>query len=146
VLCGLGTLAPGASATVTVTVSLAQPGDAVNRADVGTSTAGDGHGNNTAEVHTSVAVVPDTTPPGGAISAPKQSLGKVLSKGLKVEVNCNEACFADLGLATKLPKPKKLTSVGKASVELDSAGSRKVRIKIDGTARRRLSDAKKAKF
>ncbi|MDX6582539.1 MAG: hypothetical protein QOI10_1723 [Solirubrobacterales bacterium] len=48
--CVIGTLAPGASATIKIAAKLKETGTVFNRVDVSTTTPGDGHSNNLTEV------------------------------------------------------------------------------------------------
>lgn len=136
VSCSLGTLAAGATATVTIKAKLSEVGAAVNRIDVATTTPGDGRGNNTAEVATNVGK--DNVAPKVKLKIHRSSLHKLLAKGLKVRVKCSEACFAQLKLGSKSPKLKK---AGGATAEMGRAARRTVTVKLNRAAHRALAGA-----
>jgi hypothetical protein len=85
----------------------------------------------------------DKKPPKAKIKAGKQKLEKVLSKGLKLQLSCNEACFAEVSASLKSPKLKK---AGSGSAELSKSGKRTLIVKLDQAARKALANASSATF
>jgi hypothetical protein len=83
----------------------------------------------------------DTTRPKVKMKSSKESLEKVLSKGLKLQVQCNEACFVEISVGSKSPK---LKTAGEGSVEMRGAGKRSVTVKLNGAAHRALAGASSA--
>jgi uncharacterized repeat protein (TIGR01451 family) len=140
--CLLGSLAPGASATVTVGVGFSLPGSVTNRVDVATSTPGDGHSNNTTQQSTTVTA--DATAPTATIALDgKQSPGGAASKGVKVKFSCDGACFGEITVTSKTDK---LGTIGTADGELAAAGSATVTVPLSKAARKAFEDADKAKL
>jgi hypothetical protein len=86
-------------------------------------------------------VATDTTPPNVKVKVGRQSLEKVLSKGLRLQVQCDEACFAEIEVGSKRPKVK---MAGTASVELGRSGSRSVSVKLNRAAHHGLAGVSKA--
>ena len=85
----------------------------------------------------------DKKAPKAKIKAGKQKLDKVLSKGLKLQLSCNEACFAEVSASLKSPKLKK---AGSGSAELSKSGKGSVIVKLDQAARKALANASSATF
>ena len=85
----------------------------------------------------------DKKAPKAKIKAGKQKLEKVLSKGLKLQLSCNEACFAEVSASLKSPKLKK---AGSGSAELSKSGKGTVIVKLDQAARKALANASSATF
>lgn len=85
----------------------------------------------------------DTSKPKAKLKAGKQDLGKVLSKGLKLQLSCNEACFAEVKVASKSPKVK---NAGGATVELAKSGKSSVTVGLNGAARSALKGKSSAKL
>jgi hypothetical protein len=86
----------------------------------------------TAKPVTTPPVAADKTPPVCSASVAKQKLGKVLKKGLKVTMNCNEAARVAASLVIPAKVVKTLTAAkaltaGKATkstTATDTAGNR----------------------
>jgi hypothetical protein len=89
------------------------------------------------------ATTKDTRAPKAGVKAGKQSLDKIIAKGMKLKVSCNEACFAEVNVAAKSPKLKK---AGSAVAELSKAGKRSVTVGLNRAARDALAGVSKAKF
>jgi hypothetical protein len=85
----------------------------------------------------------DKKKPKAKLKGGKQDLDKVLSSGLKLQLNCNEACFADVTVAGKSPKVKK---AGKGSAELGKKGKRSFTVKLNKAAHDALARASSATF
>jgi hypothetical protein len=85
----------------------------------------------------------DKKAPKAKIKAGKQKLEKVLSKGLKLQLSCNEACFAEVSASLKSPKLKK---AGSGSAELSKSGKGTVIVKLNEAARKALANASSATF
>jgi hypothetical protein len=85
----------------------------------------------------------DKKAPKAKIKAGKQKLEKVLSKGLKLQLSCNEACFAEVSASLKSPKLKK---AGSGSAELSKSGKGTVIVKLNQAARKALGKASSATF
>jgi hypothetical protein len=85
----------------------------------------------------------DKKAPKAKLKAGKQKLEKALSKGLKLQLSCNEACFAEVSASLKSPKLKK---AGSGSAELSKSGKGTVIVKLDQAARKALAGASSATF
>lgn len=85
----------------------------------------------------------DKRAPKASLKAGTQDLDKVISKGLKLQVRCNEACFAEVKVAAKSPKVKK---AGSAVAELSKAGKRSLTVKLNEAARDALAEVSSATF
>lgn len=95
--------------------------------------------------------VADTTPPVCSARVPRQKLAKVLKKGLRVTVACNEAATANLSLfvsskALKVGRAARTVRVGKATKRLAQPGKATVVIKLTKKAKKALKSARKVKF
>ena len=85
----------------------------------------------------------DKKKPKAKLKAGGAKLDKVLSSGLKVQLKCNEACFAEIKVGVKSPKIK---NAGTAVAELSKSGKRSVTIDLNAAARDKLAHAGSAKF
>jgi hypothetical protein len=83
----------------------------------------------------------DGTAPKVGLSVAKASLAKVLAKGLKLQLSCNEACFSEVTVSSKSPK---LKTAGSSSVEIAQAGEGAVTVKLNRSAHLALGHASKA--
>jgi hypothetical protein len=82
-------------------------------------------------------------PKAGLKKAGKQDLDKVLASGLKLQLNCNEACFAEISASVKSPKVKK---AGSGVGELSKSGKGKVVVTLNKAAKTALAKVSKATF
>lgn len=85
----------------------------------------------------------DKKAPKARLKASGQKLAKVISKGLKLQLSCNEACFAQIEVAAKSPKIK---NAGSGVAEMSKAGKRSVRVTLNEAARDALAGKGPATF
>jgi hypothetical protein len=85
----------------------------------------------------------DKKAPKVKLKGAKQDLAKALSKGLKLQINCNEACFAEITVAGMKPKLKK---AGSGVAELTKKGKKTVTVKLNKAAHDALARAHSATF
>ena len=92
----------------------------------------------------------DTSPPTASITAAKQKLKAVLSKGLVLRATCSEHCtlsiqlVVDKATAKKLKLGRKATVIGKLTRSLDGTGQLKV--KLTAKAKKALKKARSVKL
>ena len=158
VSCALGNLAPGASTTVTLTLTPGRSGEMTTAGRVRSLDLGDSTRDNSASATTAVAAAstsPPADPPGAGpvvtVRAASQSLRNVRRKGLRLNLGCSLACDTQVIVKLRAKEAKKLglqgpLTVGAANPSLAAGKTQGVRIRAASKIANRLLQAKSLRF